>query len=94
MLEVADSAIYYFRQSIDLCLTHEKYSNLAILYGNLSESYKLSGEHELALDAIEKSIPIKDSLMGIKQHERIRIKYQQPAMQAHKDFALKFGWDT
>ncbi len=69
MLEVADSAIYYFQQSIALCLTHEKHSNLAILYRNLSESYKLSGEHELALDAIEKSIPIKDSLMGIKQHK-------------------------
>jgi len=71
MLEVADSATYYFQKSIDLCLSHEKYSNLAILYSNLSESYKLSGEHELALDAIEKSIPIKDSLMGIKQHEQI-----------------------
>jgi|GEM_PF-3474656 len=71
MLEVADSATYYFQKSIDLCLSHEKHSNLAILYGNLSESYKLSGEHELALDAIEKSIPIKDSLMGIKQHEQI-----------------------
>jgi len=71
MLEVADSATYYFQKSIDLCLNHEKHSNLAILYGNLSESYKLSGEHELALDAIEKSIPIKDSLMGIKQHEQI-----------------------
>ena len=30
----------------------------------------------------------------VKQHENIRIRYQQPAMQAHKDFALKFGWDT
>ena len=71
MLEVADSATYYFQKSIDLCLNHEKHSNLAILYSNLSESYKLSGEHELALDAIEKSIPIKDSLIGIKQHEQI-----------------------
>jgi signal transduction histidine kinase len=44
---------------------------LAVLYGNLSESYKISGDHELALNAIEKSIPIKDSLMGIKQHEQI-----------------------
>ena len=30
----------------------------------------------------------------VKQHERIRIRYQQPAMQAHKDFALEFGWDA
>ena len=71
MLRTADSAAHYFQKSIDLCLTHEKYANLAVLYGNLSESYKLSGNHELALNAIEKSIPIKDSLMGIKQHEQI-----------------------
>jgi len=34
------------------------------------------------------------SEVEVNQHERIRIRYQQPAMQAHKDFALKFGWDT
>ena len=71
MLENADSSAHYFQKSIDLCLTHEKHVNLAVLYGNLSESYKISGDHELALNAIEKSIPIKDSLMGIKQHEQI-----------------------
>jgi len=71
MLRTADSAAHYFQKSIDLCLTHEKYANLVVLYGNLSESYKLSANHELALNAIEKSIPIKDSLMGIKQHEQI-----------------------
>jgi two-component system NarL family sensor kinase len=71
MLRTADSAAHYFQKSIDLCLTHEKHVNLAVLYGNLSESYKISGDHELALNAIEKSIPIKDSLMGIKQHEEI-----------------------
>jgi signal transduction histidine kinase len=71
MLRTADSAAHYFQKSIDLCLTHEKHANLAVLYGNLSESYKISGDHELALNAIEKSIPIKDSLMGIKQHEQI-----------------------
>ena len=71
MLRTADSAAHYFQKSIDLCLTHEKHANLAVLYGNLSESYKISGDHELALNAIEKSIPIKDSLMGIKQHEEI-----------------------
>lgn len=71
MLRTADSASHYFQKSIDLCLSHEKHVNLAVLYGNLSESYKISGDHELALNAIEKSIPIKDSLMGIKQHEQI-----------------------
>ena len=71
MLENADSSAHYFQKSIDLCLTHEKHANLAVLYSNLSESYKISGDHELALNAIEKSIPIKDSLMGIKQHEQI-----------------------
>ena len=71
MSEIADSAAHYFQKSIDLCLTHEKHANLAVLYGNLSESYKISGDHELALNAIEKSIPIKDSLMGIKQQEQI-----------------------
>ena len=71
MLETADSAAHYFQKSIDLCITHERHSNLAVLYSNLSEAYKISGDHELALNAIEKSIPIKDSLMGIKQHEQI-----------------------
>ena len=71
MLRTADSAAHYFQKSIDLCLTHEKHANLVVLYGNLSEAYKISGDHELALNAIEKSIPIKDSLMGIKQHEEI-----------------------
>lgn len=80
MLEVADSATYYFQKSIDLCLNHQKHSNLATLYSNLSESYKLSREHELALDAIEKSIPIKDSLMGIKQHEQIVKREKKKAL--------------
>ncbi|MDA9807982.1 tetratricopeptide repeat protein [Flavobacteriales bacterium] len=71
MLRTADSAAHYFQKSIDLSLTYEKHVNLAVLYGNLSESYKISGDHELALNALEKSIPIKDSLMGIKQHEQI-----------------------
>ena len=89
MLEVADSATYYFQKSIDLCLSHEKHSNLAILYGNLSESYKLSGEHELALDAIEKSIPIKDSLMGIKQHEQIVKREKRKAVILAKEIEIE-----
>ncbi|MBT6809036.1 MAG: tetratricopeptide repeat protein [Flavobacteriales bacterium] len=89
MLEIADSAIYYFQKSIDLCLTHEKYSNLAALYINLSESYKLSGEHELALDAIEKSIPIKDSLMGIKQHKQILKIEKKKAKKLAKEIEIE-----
>ena len=89
MLEVGDSATYYFQKSIDLCLRHEKYSNLAILYSNLSESYKLSGEHELALDAIEKSIPIKDSLMGIKQHEQIVKREKRKAAILAKEIEIE-----
>ncbi|MBT5859269.1 MAG: tetratricopeptide repeat protein, partial [Flavobacteriales bacterium] len=89
MLEIADSAIYYFQKSIDLCLTHEKYSNLAALYINLSESYKLSGEHELALDAIEKSIPIKDSLMGIKQHKQILKTEKKKAKRLAKEIEIE-----
>ena len=84
MSEIADSASYYFQKSIDLCLTHEKHANLVVLYGNLSESYKISGEHELALNAIEKSIPIKDSLMGIKQHEQIVKREKEQCNVLHK----------
>ena len=84
MLRTADSAAHYFQKSIDLCLTHEKYANLAVLYGNLSESYKISGDHELALNAIEKSIPIKDSLMGIKQHEQIVKREKEQCKVLHK----------
>lgn len=84
MSEIADSASYYFQKSIDLCLTHEKHANLVVLYGNLSESYKISGEHELALNAIEKSIPIKDSLMGIKQHEQIVKREKEQSNVLHK----------
>ena len=84
MSEIADSASYYFQKSIDLCLTHEKHANLVVLYGNLSESYKISGEYELALNAIEKSIPIKDSLMGIKQHEQIVKREKEQCNVLHK----------
>ena len=84
MLRTADSAAHYFQKSIDLCLTHEKHANLAVLYGNLSESYKITGDHELALNAIEKSIPIKDSLMGIKQHEQIVKREKENCNVLHK----------
>jgi signal transduction histidine kinase len=89
MLETADSAAHYFQKSIELCLTHEKHSNLAVLYGNLSEAYKLSGEHELALIAIEKSIPIKDSLMGIKQHEQITKREKKIAITLEKEIEIE-----
>ena len=88
MNETADSATHYFQKSIDLCLTHEKYSNLAILYRNLSESYKMSGVHELALIAIEKSIPIKDSLMGIKQHEQIVKREKEQCQELHHELEI------
>ena len=84
MLRTADSAAHYFQKSIDLCLTHEKYANLAVLYANLSESYKISGDYELALNTIEKSIPIKDSLMGIKQHEQIVKREKEQCNVLHK----------
>jgi len=76
MSEIADSAIIYFQKSIELCVKYGKKSNLHILYKNLSTAYKLSGNHELALLAIENSIPIADSLNGIKQKEQI-IKVQE-----------------
>lgn len=93
MLKAADSAIYYFQQSIDLCLMYEKHTNLAVLYGNLSESYKLSGEHKLALDAIEKSIPIKDSLMGIKQHEQIVKREKEQCKVLHKKIEIASAYN-
>jgi two-component system, NarL family, sensor kinase len=89
MLEIADSAAHYFQKSIDLCLTHEKHSNLAVLYGNLSEAHKISGEHELALIAIEKSIPIKDSLMGIKQHEQIVKREKEISITLAKEIEIE-----
>jgi len=88
MLRTADSAAHYFQKSIDLCLTHEKHANLVVLYGNLSEAYKISGDHELALNAIEKSIPIKDSLMGIKQHEQIVKREKMQYQELHNEIEI------
>ena len=88
MLRTADSAAHYFQKSIDLCLTHEKHANLVVLYSNLSEAYKISGDHELALNAIEKSIPIKDSLMGIKQHEQIVKREKMQYQELHNEIEI------
>lgn len=71
MSEIADSAAHYFEKSIEYCLRHDKKSNLEVIYKNLSKAYEMDGKYELALNTIQKSIPIKDSLMGIKQHEQI-----------------------
>lgn len=71
MYGIPDSAAHYFEKSIEYCLLHEKKSNLAVIYKNLSKAYEMDGKYELALNTIQKSIPIKDSLMGIKQHEQI-----------------------
>ena len=83
MEKIADSAVIYFQKSIELCLQHEKKSNLDVLYENLSNSYKISGNHELALLSIEKSIPIKDSLMGIQQYNQI-IKREKERVKEQK----------
>ena len=88
MLGNSDSATHYFKKSIYLCLTHEKYTDLAVVYGNLSESYKISGEYELALNALEKSIPIKDSLMGIKQHEQIVKREKEQSQELHNEIEI------
>ena len=88
MNETTDSAAHYFQNAIDICLTHEKHTNLAVLYSNLSESYKISGEHEKALIAIEKSIPIKDSLMGIKQHEQIVKREKEQSQELHDEIEI------
>jgi len=69
--EIIDSAIIYFNKSIEVSLEYNKKNNLAIIYENLSNSYEIIGNHEKSLNAIRKSIPIKDSLLGIKQHEQI-----------------------
>ena len=68
---IADSAIAYFKKSVEVCIEYNKSSNLAVIYENLSEAYEFKGNHEQSLIAIRKSIPIKDSLLGIKQHEQI-----------------------
>ena len=69
--EIIDSAIIYFNKSIEVSLEFNKKNNLAAIYENLSHSYEIIGNHEEALNAIRKSIPIKDSLLGIKQHKQI-----------------------
>ena len=61
---------------------------MVVLYSNLSEAYKISGDHELALNAIEKSIPIKDSLMGIKQHEQIVKREKMQYQELHNEIEI------
>ena len=68
---IADSAIIYFKKSVEACHEYNKKNNLAVVYENLSKSYEIKGNHEEALNAIRKSIPIRDSLLGLKQHEQI-----------------------
>lgn len=71
MEKIADSAIIYFQKCIDVCLEYGKKSNLGIAYKNIAEAYEIAENHEAALAALKKAIPINDSLAGIKQKEQI-----------------------
>jgi signal transduction histidine kinase len=71
MEKIADSAIVYFNKGIDVCLEYGKKNNLGVAYKNISDAYEIAGDHQAALVAIKKAIPITDSLTGIKQKEQI-----------------------
>tara|TARA_B100000767_G_scaffold62024_1_gene57900 strand:+ start:1037 stop:2758 length:1722 start_codon:yes stop_codon:yes gene_type:complete len=75
--KLPDSAIVYFQKCIQLCLKYEKKSNLAVAYKNIADAYELTDNYRLALAAIKKSIPINDSLIGIKQKEQIISEQKQ-----------------
>ena len=75
--KMPDSAIIYFQECIKICLEYGKKSNLAIAYKNIADSYELINNHKLALAALKKSIPINDSLLGIKQKEQIISEQKQ-----------------